>query len=144
MNLFITLALAVVAYTGFGIFTAKAGGKIGDLMLGLLTNVVASAVLAVAYVLLRNKSALPATRTGYIYACLAGLAIGAFSFLVANLFNRAENISFIMPVIYGATLVLVSIIGLLFFKDHATPLGLIGLAVTALGIGLVVYSRLQM
>lgn len=143
MNLYLTLALAIVAYTSFGIFTARAGGKISDIMLGLLTNVVASVVLAVAYLLLRDKLASPATRTGYIYACLAGVAIGAFSFLVANLFNRAENISFIMPVIYGATLVLVSVVGLLFFKDHVTPLGVTGLAVTALGIGLIIYSRVH-
>lgn len=143
MNIYTTLIGAIIAYTAFGIFTAKAGGKINDILLALLTNGVATVMLLCMYVFSASKYAAPPTRTGTFYAVLAGAAIGLFSWLLASLFGRAENISFIMPVVYGATLVIGSLFGFIIFKDRFSAIGVLGLAVTAVGVGLIVYSRVH-
>lgn len=143
MKLYAMLILGVVLYTAFGLFTSKAGGKLNDNLVAAISNGLGVILPLTVYYIYKHKQNVAPTKEGIIYALLAGVCIAAFSVLLINLFAKAENVSFIMPVIYGGTIVLGSLVGLLFFKEHASPIAIIGLSLVTIGIGFIVYARLH-
>lgn len=136
------LTLATIFYTLFDLFVAKAGGKLNDNLVATIFNGVGAIIPLLLYVLYKSKNNLPATRGGIIYSILAGVSIAIFSIVLVNIFSRAENVSFVLPVIYGGTVVLGAIAGIFIFKESISMVGVIGLSITVLGLGLIIYSRI--
>ena len=143
MNILLSLLLGVILYTAFGIFTSRAGGKLNDNLVAVLSNAIGVILPLIVYFLFKQKQHMAPTKAGIMYSLFAGICIAAFSVLMVNLYSRAENVSFVMPVIYGGTIVLGSLIGLFFFKEHITIMGLVGLGFVSVGVGLLVFARLH-
>lgn len=143
MIVIILIFAATILYTMFDLFVAKAGGKLNDNLAAIIFNGIGAIVPLFIYMLYRSKSNAETSTSGIVYSVLAGISIAAFSVILVNLFARAENVSFILPAIYGGTVILGSLAGIYVFKETLNPFGLAGVALTALGISLLVYSRLH-
>lgn len=136
------IVLATILYTLFDLFVAKAGGKLNDNLAATIFNGIGAIIPFIIYVSLKAKDGLPTTRAGLIYSLLAGVSIAIFSIILVNIFARAEHVSFVLPAIYGGTVVLGALAGIFIFKESISFVGIAGLLLTFVGIGLLVYSRL--
>lgn len=136
------LAAAIILYTLFDLFVAKAGGKLNDNLASTIFNGIGALVPLLIYAVMRPKNATPTTTEGVVYSVLAGISIAIFSIILVNLFARAENVSFILPAIYGGAVVFGALAGFFFFKETISGVGWAGLALVAAGLGLLIYSRL--
>ena len=143
MTVILLLIAATVLYTLFDLFVAKAGGKLNDNLAATIFNGIGAIIPLVIYMLYKSNSNTKTTTSGLIYSVLAGVAIAAFSIILVNLFARAENVSFILPAIYGGTVILCSLAGIFIFKESLSPVGIAGVVLSSVGIVLLVYSRLQ-
>lgn len=142
MTVIILLIAAIILYTLFDLFVAKAGGKLNDNLAATIFNGIGALVPLVIYAALKSKNAVETTPQGIFYSVLAGVSIAIFSIILVNLFARAENVSFILPAIYGGTVVLGALAGLFVFKESISTVGVLGLVLVSIGLGLLVYSRL--
>lgn len=144
MGYAILMILAIVTYTLFGIFVSKASGHISSGLSALLFNGLGAVLPLVAIysvASLRKAENVATTSSGIIYSILAGVAIAAFSVLLIKLFQR-DGVSFVMPMIYGGSIVLASIVGWLVLKETFSVTQLIGVIVIVAGVGIVTYSKI--
>lgn len=142
MTVIILLIVAIICYTLFDLFVAKAGGKLNDNLAATIFNGIGAILPLAIYIIAKSKNNLPTTKTGILYSLLAGLFIAIFSIILVNIFARAENVSFVLPTIYGGTVVLGALAGIFIFKESISLVGTVGLLLTAIGIGMLIYSRL--
>ena len=138
--LIVLIALCAVFYAGFEIFAALAGGKINSWLAAVFYNGIGTLIPLIIYVsTTANKG--KTTWKGILFASLAGIAIMLFSVLLANIFNRGGNLSYVIPVIYGSAIVFSGMFGIFVLKDKVNPIELAGLVLIILGVGLVVLAR---
>ena len=81
------------------------------------------------------------TKYGVLMNILAGVAIATFSVIFVKLFAQGGNLAYVLPVIYGSVVVIGSVLGAVFLKEHISVLQLIGIVVTAAGVSLVVAAK---
>jgi transporter family protein len=143
MQIILLLIAATVLYTLFDLFVAKAGGKLNDNLAATIFNGLGAIVPLIIYFVVKSKGNTQNTTSGIVYSVLAGISIAAFSIILVNIFARAENVSFVLPAVYGGTVVLGTLAGIFIFKENLTPVGIAGVAFAVLGIGLLVYSRVN-
>lgn len=142
MHPIILLIGGIVAYTLFGIFTARTGGKLNVMLVAIITNIVGLTLPTLVYLFSKNKSEIPATKEGIMYAVLAGICISFFSIILPLIFTKVTNVSFVMPAIYGGTVVLAGLIGIFVFRESITPIIATGLVLITVGLGLIIYANL--
>lgn len=135
------LIIATVLYTLFDLFAAKAGGKLNDNLAATIFNGIGAVLPLAIYVAIKSKDHVPTTKSGIVYSVLAGVSIALFSIILVNLFARAQNVSYVLPFIYGGTVVLGSLAGIFIFKEHLSTVGLVGILMTVIGLGLLIYSK---
>lgn len=143
MIVLLLLFAATVFYTLYDLFVAKAGGKLNDNLVATIFNGIGAIIPLLIYLMYRSKSSVETTKSGLVYSVLAGVSIAAFSIILVNLFARSENVSFVLPAIYGGTIVLGSLAGIFVFKESLSPVGIVGVLLASVGICLLVYSRLH-
>lgn len=142
MLILVLIIAATVLYTIFNLFVAKTGGAINDNLSAAIFNGLGGIIPLIIYFAVKSKGGVATTKHGLVYALLAGITISAFSIILVSIFSRAANVSFVLPVIYGGTVVLGAIAGIVLFKESVSLTGLVGLGVTTIGLIMVVYSRL--
>jgi len=139
----IALVASVLAYALFGTFNAQAGGRIDPALSSTVFNGVA-AVLSLVVVLLQKYAAhsttIPTRVSGVVYSLLAGVAVGAFSILLINIYQRGGQLSYVFPVVYGGAIALTAVIGWLLLSNAVSPLRLTAVAIIAAGIVLLSQS----
>lgn len=143
MPIVLLCAVAMVLYALFGVATAQASLKLNSFLVAAISAAMGVAIPLVAYYTVSAKKNLPVSVDGVVLSLVAGALIASFSMLFIYIFSKAENVSFVMPVIFGGTIVVSSLIGIIFFKEQTSLIGAVGLLVITLGVGLVVYSRLN-
>ena len=141
MQTVILIALCAVFYALFEVFAGLAGGKIKDWLAAVLYNCIGTVIPLVVY--LSTKAEGKSTARGIIYASLAGVGIMLFSVLLARLFNRGGNLSYVIPTIYGTAIVLSSLFGYLFLKEKVGNLQLVGLCLIIAGVLCVILSKVR-
>ncbi len=80
---------------------------------------------------------------GICWALAAGVGIAAFTLAMARIFSLGENLGFVTPLVYGGSLVLVTIAGTMMFRERIALLQLCGLILVVTGIACIAFSRLQ-
>ncbi len=142
MPLIVLIILATIFYTLYDAFAAKASGKIDPNVSSVLFNGLGAILPLAIYLILRAKRTeiVATTKEGIIYSLLAGVAIALFSIIFIKVFEKG-NLSYVVPLIYGGTIVLASIIGVFIFHDKINTLQASGLCVIAVGIAMVVFSK---
>ena len=141
MQTIVLLAFCAVFYALFEIFAGLAGGKINDWLAAVLYNGTGTVIPLIVYISTTTKG--KTTVRGAIYAGLAGVGIMLFSVLLARLFNRGGNLSYVIPTIYGAAIVISSIYGYIFLKEKIGNLQLMGLCFVVAGVFFIVLSKIR-
>lgn len=139
MQTLLLIALCAVFYALFEVFAGLAGGKVNDWLAAVLYNGIGTVIPLVVYLSATAKG--KTTVRGIIFAGLAGVAIMLFSVLLARIFNKGGNLSYVIPTIYGTAIVLSSLFGYLVLREKVSLLHGIGLAVIAAGITMVIVAK---
>ena len=145
MIFFVLIVAATLLYTLFDVFASRSSGKIDPNMGAAIFNGLGAILpmfLYLYYKSFRSGMITQTTSEGLWYASGAGVSIAIFSILLIKIFERG-GLAYVVPLIYGGTVILAPLLGWLFFKEHISPLQLAGICVIAIGIGMVVVSQLQ-
>ena len=145
MSLIVLIILATVLYTLFGIFASKASNRIDASLSSVIFNGLGAILPLIIYVFYKfSKGAklIATTSSGIIYSVFAGVAIALFSILLIKIFEKG-GLAYVVPLIYGGTVALASLTGWLIFKESVSGLQILGIAVVVVGIGLIVFSKMQ-
>ncbi len=138
MPLIVLILICSLFYAGFEILASLAGGKINNWLAATLYNGIGTFIpLAVYFFTRKSKTSLK----GIAFAALAGVAIMLFSVLLAHIFNRHGNLSYVIPIIYGIAIVISSLYGILVVKDRITALQLLGILLVVIGVGFISFSK---
>lgn len=146
MSILLLTAISVILYALFGIFLARMGGKINENLGATIFTAIAS--LIPLFYLFYEKfvgkvSAVATTKTGVIYAVLAGIVIAVWNVIVLIIFSKGGNLSYVYPVIYGAGAIAIpSLVGWLFFKEAITLMQGGGILLILIGVALIIFSKL--
>lgn len=138
MPLIALILICSLFYAGFEILASLAGGRINDWLAAVLYNGIGTVIPLVVYFLTAKGKT---TWKGIAFASLAGVAIMLFSVLLAHIFNRHGNLSYVIPVIYGVAIVISSLYGILVAKDKTTTLELLGILLVIVGVGFIAFSK---
>jgi uncharacterized membrane protein len=137
------IVVAVGSYTTYGIMATKSSGEI-DASLATVVISVVGVVLPLLYyatsVAIFDQSPVRTTSRGLVFSLLAGVAISAFSIAVINVFALGRP-AFTFPVVYGSTIIVGAIAGWAVFDDRPSTLHVVGLLLTAAGVGTVAVAN---
>lgn len=141
--LLLMILMAAVLYAVFAFLVSKASGRADPFAANAIFNGLGGLLPLAAYGLVkaRNNEA-STTKEGIIYSLLAGVCIAIFSVMLVKIFARGGNLAYVMPLVYGVSIILGAALGYFFLKEQVSGLQLAGLGVTAIGIGMVVVSKL--
>jgi uncharacterized membrane protein len=138
------IILATIFYTLFDIFASKASGKMDANLSSVLFNGIGAILPLVIYGYLKldkKVGLIPTTTSGITNSLLAGVSIAIFSILLIKIFEKG-GLSYVVPLIYGGSILLASLFGWLVFKESVSTIQLIGIFIILLGIGIVIYSKM--
>lgn len=139
------IAIAALCYAVFALTYAKAGSGAGPYVSSAIYLAVGAVVSLLPPMLERlQKTAKPfaVTSQGIFWSVVSGVLIGVFSLILIRIFSRG-GLAYVMPAVYGGTIVLSVILARIFFKETVTGLQMAGIAVVALGIGMIVYAKMS-
>jgi uncharacterized membrane protein len=143
MGLLLLIILATVSYTLFDLFAALAGNKIDSNISATIFNGIGTVFPIATYLIVRfhqQSKIITSSKFGILYSIFAGISIAIFSILLIKIYEKG-GLSYVVPLIYGGSIVLASIIGILFLKEQTSIMQIIGIIVVAVGISLIVISK---
>jgi len=76
-----------------------------------------------------------------IFSVIAGIAIAIFSVVFVKLFEKGGNMSFVIPLVYGGSIVLTSIVSHVWLSEKISLWNLVGLVVISFGFLIIVTSK---
>ena len=139
MNVSSLIVLAVIVYTVFAFCNARAGGRIDPSLSSFIFNGIGALIGVVAYAVQRyafSATLIPAKSSGVAYSVVGGLAIGVFSIVFITIYGRGGHLSFVLPVVYGASIALGACVGFLFLGEPVSMMRVAGVAAIVGGIAL--------
>jgi uncharacterized membrane protein len=145
MILLVLIIFATIFYTLFDFFASRAGGQLDPNFSAVLFNGIGTLIPFVLYgfyKLTKGSQLLPTTKSGAINSILAGISIAIFSILLIKIFEKG-GLSYVVPLIYGGTIVLATLLGWLVSKDQITAVQGWGIVVIAVGVGMVALGKLH-
>lgn len=147
MSILVLTVLAILFYTAFQVFAKLTGGKIASNLMPIVVNLVAVIIQLAIYGYLRevkHQELLHTRPSGLLFAALAGLGIAGFTIFFATLFQKGAPISYISPIIFGASILLSSLIGIILLHEKVSMLQVVGSILIVAGLGLVAVSKLKL
>ena len=141
MGLAPLVVLGIVLYALFAVFTSRAGGRIDAAASSLIFNGLGAVVPLCVLLIARfaRHVQVTATRDGYAYSVLAGLAIAGFSILLIKIYARGGSLSDVFPTIYGGAIALAAVIGWVTVRDSFSLARALGVGLIVAGIGLIAF-----
>jgi len=127
--------VAAILYGAHQIFTKLASDRISDGLGGFVVE--ASAALTILlyllYLRLSGRWNQTASMPGVNYSILTGLCVGAGTIAFFLLFQKGGPLSAV-PAILAVGAAMMAIAGILFFKEPASPLRLLGVVMSIAGL----------
>lgn len=137
------LLFAAVFYGLFMVFISRASGKADDFFLNFVVNMIGALLPFAIFIILKARGTTGSnTKEGLIFGSLAGVAIAIYSVLLVKAFAKGGNLAYVTPTVYGGAIIISSLIGWFVLRQTAQPLQIAGVIVVAVGIGLIVASKL--
>ncbi|HVP35457.1 MAG TPA: EamA family transporter [Terriglobales bacterium] len=137
-----SIILAII-FGFFNVFNKIAAGKISDSLGALLveSTAVLCILLLFVYLSLTGKRSLVTTSQGVIFSILAGICVGIGSVLYFFIFRSKGELSIAGPIVWGGSLLIMAIAGLVFLKEPFSIQKLLGVALSLIGLMLLAGSR---
>jgi uncharacterized membrane protein len=143
MESILFIIIALVFYALFQIFTGQAGGQIDAFLSAFIFNGLGALLpigIYIIYNMLSNNETVASTSKGITYSIYAGLAIAIFSVALVKSLEKWD-VSFVIPLVYGGSIVLAAIIGKLWLGEKISPLHFSGLVLISIGFATIVISK---
>jgi uncharacterized membrane protein len=135
--------LLTIIFGFFNIFNKIAAGKVSDSLGALLVE--STAVLCILlffiYLNLSGKKSVETTSQGIIFSILAGICVGIGSVLYFFIFRSKGELSIAGPIVWGGTLLVMAIAGILLLKEPFSIQKLLGIALSLIGLFLLAGSK---
>ncbi|MCA9346287.1 hypothetical protein KC960_02250 [Candidatus Saccharibacteria bacterium] len=132
--------LALITYSTAMLIATYANRHANVSLVALIVNVISVIVpLILFFGARRDKTS---TKNGIIAAFLGGLIISVFTLALGKSYEQ-NNVAIVAPIVFGGAIVITSVASLFLFKEKIVPMQAVGLVLVAIGLGLVVYSRLK-
>ncbi len=138
------LAIALLTAVFFGLynfFIKVSSGNIHEILGAVILQAVALLLgCALLIYLKQTGDQFSFSSKGILYAVLAGLAVGVAEILTFMVFEKGVAVSIATPVIIGSSVVVSSVLGILFLRETISLIQLFALALIASGIMLLAFS----
>jgi bacterial/archaeal transporter family protein len=133
--------VAAVLYGLHQVFTKLAALHIGDGLGGFVVEATAALTIAIylGWLWFSGRWDQKAESLGLFYSVLTGLCVGAGTITFFLLFQRGGPLSAV-PIVLAGGAALMGIIGILFLKEPASWIRLLGITLSILGLFLLRYS----
>ena len=127
--------VAAILYGAHQIFTKLASDRIGDGLGGFVVETTAAVIILLYLVYLRYSGRWNQTASmpGITYSILTGVCVGVGTIFFFLLFQRGGPLSAV-PAILAVGAALMALVGILFFKETASPLRLLGVTLSIAGL----------
>lgn len=138
------LAIALLTAVFFGLynfFIKVSSGNIHEILGAVILQAVALLLgCALLIYLKQTGDQFSFSSKGILYAVLAGLAVGVAEILTFMVFEKGIAVSIATPVIIGSSVVVSSVLGILFLRETISLIQLFALVLIAGGIMLLAFS----
>jgi transporter family protein len=126
---------AAALYGLHQIFTKLASSRIGNGLGGLIVESVAALIIAcyLTYLKFFTSNSQAYSTEGMIYSALTGLCVGVGTIFFFLLFQKGGPLSAV-PAILAIGATLMSLAGVLFFKEDASAIKILGMAFSIVGL----------
>lgn len=135
----IYIALATIFYSAFLIINTIAARVIDPVFAAAIVTGVSAIIPIVVAVRAQSQTLTPAQ--GVWAAVAAGFCIALYSIFLNRSFTT-EKVGVVVPIVYGGSLVITTLLSLVVFRERIGTLQAIGLVVMMIGIGIVIYARI--
>jgi transporter family protein len=127
--------VAAILYGSHQIFTKLASDRISDGLGGFVVEATAAVTILLYLIYLRfsGRWNQTASMPGINYSILTGLCVGVGTIFFFLLFQKGGPLSAV-PAILAVGAALMALVGVLFFKESASPLRLLGVALSIAGL----------
>jgi transporter family protein len=127
--------VAAILYGSHQIFTKLASDWISDGLGGFVVEATAAVTILLYLIYLRffGRWNQTASMPGINYSILTGLCVGVGTIFFFLLFQKGGPLSAV-PAILAVGAALMALVGVLFFKESASPLRLLGVALSIAGL----------
>lgn len=78
---------------------------------------------------------------GIGWGILGGIGIALFTITMTRLFAGGGTLGFVSPLVYGGSIVVVTLVGIAFFRESVGLLHCLGIVLVLTGIGCIVYAQ---
>ncbi len=139
----IFIFIALITYSAAILVATFANRQANVSLVALIVNVIS--VFVPAYLVStkwHQVSGSHNSKSGLIASIIGGLLISVFTLSLGKAYEL-NNVAVVGPVIFGGAIVITSVLSMFIFKEKILPLQAVGLFLVAVGLGLVVLSRLK-
>jgi len=130
--------LTAVAFALYNVFIKLGSGRIHD-VLGAVVLQVAAVLLGGGFAIALHLGGhrLAWSKSGLVYAVLAGLAVGLAEILTFVVFAKGAPVSLATPVILGGSILGAAVIGAVVLRESMGAAQLLGVALIVAGVALI-------
>ena len=136
----IYIFLALVTYSSAILLATYANRHANISLVALVVNVISIFVPLLLY--LGAKGDKTSSKGGVLAAIAGGVVISVFTLALGKSYEQ-NNVAIVAPIVFGGSIVFTSIASLFLFKEKIVPVQAVGLLLVALGLALVIISRVK-
>ena len=139
----ITALFAAILYGLHNVFTKLASGKISDQFGGLMLEFTGAFLILGYIIFLRFKgtNSFNFTKEGILFSIFAGACVGIGSVLYFTIFRLGGNLSIAGPIVLVGGVLIMTIVGIIFFKEGISLLKTIGLTLGIISLYILNISK---
>lgn len=135
MSWILLALLTALFYGAYNFFIKISSGYINQIAGAVILQLVALLIgTGILLFLKLTNSVIEISNKGVLYAVLAGVFVGLAEIISFIVFSKGVSVSTGLPIIIGGSIVIGSILGIVFLKESLTPLHILAIALIVLGI----------
>lgn len=134
----IYIALATIFYSVFIIANTIAARVIDPVFAAAVVTAVSAIIPVVVAIRAQTLTLTPLQGVGVAFS--AGICVALYSIFLNRAF-ATEKVGVVVPIVYGGSLVITTLLSLVVFRERIGTLQAVGLVLMTIGIGIVIYAR---
>lgn len=139
----IYIFLATFFYSTSILFLTYASRAVNVILVTAVVNIVSAILPTIVLIPFLNKVNISEQRLGILAAIIGGTLIALFGIFLAKSYTL-NKVAVVVPIVFGGSILISSILGTFIFKEKVTILEGIGLSIVTVGLLIIIYARLSM
>ena len=136
----IYIFLATLFYSTAIFFLTYASRAANTILVTAVINIVSAILPVLAVIPFLNKVNFEEQKMGLIAAVIGGVLIALFGIFLAKSYSL-NKIAVVVPIVFGGSILISSILGSFIFKEKVTILEGVGLSILTVGLLIIIYAR---